>query len=281
MSRGCPWPAITFGFHALPSPSVLTRLRASTGFAEIDSSRETPAPSPYDILASPPKTLVAFCRLVLLTSDPDSKVSLIRDLVTRFRNGELKTIGTASDLPPPDEPPRPASVVVVEPGKAQRIGRGGTVENRVKMMHALASIEQWACDLSLDVVCRFWDWRVGSEDGKTGKRLPMSFFADFLKVRTVLAKYSRRLLTRRLAYSSPQVAEDEAKHFTLLRARMKELGTEYGDLPVHHGLWESVCCLAAMLKVLALTSVLAGSRDGPLSLLAPGHHTPCARSARP
>lgn len=68
------------------------------------------------------------------------------------------------------------------------------VQTRVRMMHSLAAIEQWAIDLALDVVCRFWNWRVGSADGKTGKRLPISFFADFLKV-----------------------AEDEAKHFTLLR----------------------------------------------------------------
>jgi uncharacterized ferritin-like protein (DUF455 family) len=107
------------------------------------------------------------------------------------------------------------------------------------MIHSLAAIEQWAIDLAVDVVCRFWNWRVGQKDGKAGKRLPMSFFSDFLKV-----------------------AEDEAKHFTLLRKvsraessaidnpsradllcslsqRMKELGTDYGDLPVHHGLWES------------------------------------------
>lgn len=43
-----------------------------------------------------------------------------------------------------------------------------------------------------------------------------SFVADFLKV-----------------------AEDEAKHFTLLEERLGELGTRFGDLKVHGALWES------------------------------------------
>lgn len=79
-------------------------------------------------------------------------------------------------------------------------------------MHALASVEQWAIDLALDAICRFWNWRLGSKDGKTGRKLPMSFFADYLKI-----------------------AEDEAKHFTLLRERMTELGTTYGEMAVHSG----------------------------------------------
>lgn len=155
--------------------------------------------------------------MVLLTSDPDMKVNLTRELVSRFRSGQLKVIGVSSDPPPPVEPPRPASVRVVEPGRAPKIGKGGTVASRIKMLHALASIEQWAIDLALDVVARFWDWRMGSLDGTTGSKLPLAFVADHL-----------------------QVALDEAKHFTLLRERMKQIdGTNYGDLAVHHGLWES------------------------------------------
>lgn len=149
------------------------------GFAESAIPDSTPLP---DFYADPPKTLVAFCRLVLLTSDPDAKVALTRELVRQFRSGELKNIGSPSDLPPPDEPPRPSSAIVVAPGKAPRIGRAGTVETRVRLMHSLAAVEQYAIDLSLDAICRFWNWRLGSEDGKTGRKLPMSFFSDFLKV---------------------------------------------------------------------------------------------------
>jgi uncharacterized ferritin-like protein (DUF455 family) len=36
-----------------------------------------------------------------------------------------------------------------------------------------------------------------------------------------------------------QVAEDEAKHFSLLKTRLEELGSYYGAHTVHAGLWES------------------------------------------
>lgn len=44
-----------------------------------------------------------------------------------------------------------------------------------------------------------------------------------------------------------QVAEDEARHFTLLRQRLGELGSHYGALPAHDGLWESASGTAANL----------------------------------
>ena len=33
-------------------------------------------------------------------------------------------------------------------------------------------------------------------------------------------------------------ANDEARHFTLLRARLLDLGHDYGDFDAHNGLWE-------------------------------------------
>ena len=35
------------------------------------------------------------------------------------------------------------------------------------------------------------------------------------------------------------MAEDEAKHFSLLKTRLEELGSYYGAHTVHAGLWES------------------------------------------
>ncbi|KAG4127273.1 hypothetical protein ERO13_D10G207500v2 [Gossypium hirsutum] len=35
------------------------------------------------------------------------------------------------------------------------------------------------------------------------------------------------------------VAQDEGRHFSLLAARLKELGSSYGALPAHDGLWDS------------------------------------------
>lgn len=46
--------------------------------------------------------------------------------------------------------------------------------------------------------------------------MPREFFTDFVKV-----------------------AQDEGRHFTLLAARLEELGSFYGALPAHDGLWDS------------------------------------------
>jgi hypothetical protein len=46
--------------------------------------------------------------------------------------------------------------------------------------------------------------------------MPRDFFTDFVKV-----------------------AQDEGRHFTLLAERLEELGSFYGALPAHDGLWDS------------------------------------------
>lgn len=46
--------------------------------------------------------------------------------------------------------------------------------------------------------------------------MPREFFTDFVKV-----------------------AQDEGRHFSLLAIRLGELGSSYGALPAHDGLWDS------------------------------------------
>lgn len=57
-----------------------------------------------------------------------------------------------------------------------------------------------------DIIARF---------GKQEK-MPRDFFTDFVRV-----------------------AQDEGRHFTLLAARLEEIGSTYGALPAHDGLWDS------------------------------------------
>ena len=180
-------------------------------------------PTPTFDLAAPPPSLVSFCRLILLTPDPAEKVNLVRHLCHIFRSGQLpvstpstRDKATDSLVPtepaPPDAPTRSDLLKVVKPGQMPRLGKGGTVETRIRTYHSLACIELWAIDLAIDAMARFWDWRLGGTDGRRGPKLGMRFFSDFLKV-----------------------AEDEAKHFTLLKERLAELGCTYGELPVHNG----------------------------------------------
>lgn len=69
--------------------------------------------------------------------------------------------------------------------------------SRVKLLHALANIEQWAIDLAWDIVVRFA--QTGSGKGK----MPLAFFSDFCKVRapSVSTVTSRSVNTKDLCRS--------------------------------------------------------------------------------
>ena len=92
-----------------------------------------------------------------------------------------------------------------------KLGKGGTLQSRIAILHSLANIEQFAIDLGWDIIARFSDFKLPD-----GQGLPKAFFDDFV-----------------------QLAADEAKHYTMLARRLSDLGANFGDLPVHHGLWQS------------------------------------------
>jgi len=160
-----------------------------------------------------PASLVEWGALILRTANPDMKVNLTRHAVGLFRKGDIpilapSTVSKEFSLPP-DTPCR-ESVHMVRPADVAKRGKGGSVANRIKLLHALANIELWAIDLAWDIITRF------SQEKVDAKFLPRAFFTDFCKV-----------------------AEDEAKHFTLLREAMRRLGSDWGELPIHDGLWQS------------------------------------------
>ncbi len=85
----------------------------------------------------------------------------------------------------------------------RKINRG--TAGRVALLHAIAHIEFNAIDLAWDLIARFGD-----------PELPRAFFDDWV-----------------------QVADEEALHFSLVTARLAELGAAYGAFPAHDGLWEA------------------------------------------
>lgn len=253
-----------------------SRIR-DTGFAA--PSEETllaPVLSDLSLSSSPPldadpQTIVAQCRAVLLARTPIHKVALVRRLVSLFRSGTLTRLADSKTDPPhPEEPYRAPSTKTVSSGQTRPLGKGGSVQTRIRMLHALANIELWAIDLAVDHVARFYDWRLGALDGQgSGKRIGWTFVADFLKV-----------------------AEDEAKHFTLLSERLEALGCKYGDLSVHNGpfylplgrssppssvadtrlvgLWESALqtshSLFSRLAIIALVQEARGLDSNPMQI---------------
>jgi len=154
---------------------------------------------------SPTECLCGIAKDVLNTSDPMKKSELTRAHYANWLKKRL-SVGYAQM---PDQPKRQEGLQIKDPGRIKR-GKGGTLESRIAMIHSLANIEQWAIDLSWDVMGRFSTVKIND------KPLPMEFFDDFIKV-----------------------ADDEAKHFAMLNERLEILGSFFGALPVHNGLWQS------------------------------------------
>jgi len=145
--------------------------------------------------------LFAAAHHCLSACDPDAKVALTHAYTRRFRDGALPLDPGA---PPPDPicmPGRPARPQLVHPRELPRRGFGST-EGRAAFVHAIAHIELNAIDLGWDAVYRF-------------RGLPAAYYADWVSV-----------------------ADDEARHFVLLRDRLRALGFDYGDFDAHNGLWE-------------------------------------------
>jgi uncharacterized ferritin-like protein (DUF455 family) len=147
------------------------------------------------------ETLADACRTVLLAGDPIAKVKAARQVARRWRRGDL-VIGAEIDLP--TEPARPAEPELLPPNRMPRRGRGGSERGRIALLHALAHIEFVAIDLAFDMAARF------------AAQFPRRFVDDWIGV-----------------------GADEAMHFALLDRRLRALGSRYGAVPAHAGLWES------------------------------------------
>jgi uncharacterized ferritin-like protein (DUF455 family) len=138
---------------------------------------------------------------VLRQTDVFRKVMCTRALVRDWRRGEL---AHSFEVPMPDRPGRPDAPVLLSPGEMPKRRSRGSIENRIALLHALAHIEFSAIDLALDAAGRF------------GEDFPRDYIDDWLSV-----------------------AADEALHFALLDRHLKVLGSFYGALPAHDGLWEA------------------------------------------
>lgn len=95
--------------------------------------------------AMTPTTLLEWAVVILNTSNATLKVQRTRHAVELFRTGKVKSIGRYKNAPvPPETPPRDAGMIVVDPTKVAKRGKGGSLRSRITMLHALANIEQWA-----------------------------------------------------------------------------------------------------------------------------------------
>ena len=144
------------------------------------------------------------CR-VLETADGRAKTALSRECAAAWfaarAQGALPEIGTAT---PPVHPARPDKPALLNPRDVPR-RRPGSAAGRIALLHAIAHIELNAVDLHWDIIARFTD-----------TKMPAGFYDDWVKA-----------------------ADEESKHFNLLCDCLEAMGSFYGDLPAHAGMWRA------------------------------------------
>ena len=171
-------------------------------------------------------------RAALLTGEPRAKCFATRALARDWRRGAL---AFDFDTAMPDVPARPARPELLAPNQMPKRGKGGSERARIALWHSLAHIEFVAIDLALDMAGRF------------GAEMGAEFVSDFLAV-----------------------AADEAMHFALLARKLESLGSHYGALPAHGGLWEAADAtrhdVAARLAVVPMVLEARGLDVTPATL---------------
>ncbi len=160
---------------------------------------------------------------VLNTGNAQDKAATVHKLHKLWCGGALDFTFSKS---PPDRPNRPSKPELLDPTKMTKRRKGGSITNRQAIMHAVCHIELNAIDLAIDIVCRF------------GADMPRDFTDDWIKV-----------------------ADDEARHFLMIHERLTDLGSHYGAMPAHDGLWQSAQATANDLSArLAIVPMVLEAR---------------------
>lgn len=151
-------------------------------------------------------TLAQLAVEVLSTADPREKVALSRAHAARWRaaragDGPAIARGHARA---PLHPARPSRPELHAPRDVPR-RRPGTPEGRIALLHAVAHIELNAVDLHWDILARFG-----------AVPMPAGFFDDWV-----------------------HAADDESRHFGMICDCLAALGSHYGALPAHAGMWRA------------------------------------------
>ncbi len=149
--------------------------------------------------------LAEMAQAVLECGDGRAKTALSRQYAEDWRAARegdgLPPIGHAD---PPLHPSRPAKPELLSPRDVPH-RKPGSPAGRIALLHAVAHIELNAVDLHWDVIARF-----------TQIKLPMGFYDDWVKA-----------------------ADEESKHFNLICDCLEALGSHYGALPAHAGMWRA------------------------------------------
>lgn len=152
-----------------------------------------------------PLTLSDMAVDVLTTADGRAKCALARlHAATWFAARDAGTPLPVGRATPPDFPARPVAPALKDPRDMPR-RRPGSREGRIALLHAVAHIELNAVDLHWDIIARFTDIP-----------MPAGFYDDWVKA-----------------------AAEESHHFDLVCDVLESMGSYYGALPAHAGMWRA------------------------------------------
>lgn len=150
-------------------------------------------------------TLAEMAVQVLTTAEGRAKAALgRRHAATWLAAREAGTPLPIGQATPPPRPARPERPELLDPRDVPR-RRPGSPQGRIALLHAVAHIELNAVDLHWDIIARF-----------THHPMPLGFYDDWVRA-----------------------ADDEAKHFTLISDCLEAMGSHYGALPAHAGMWRA------------------------------------------
>ena len=153
-----------------------------------------------------PKTLTQMATEVLTTADGREKTALSKRHAAAWvasRSGDAPAIeiGTAT---PPLNPARPEKPELLSPREVPK-RKPGSEAGRIALLHAVAHIELNAVDLHWDIIARFGH-----------VPMPIGFYDDWVKC-----------------------AEEESRHFEMVCDCLESMGSHYGALPAHAGMWRA------------------------------------------
>ena len=135
-------------------------------------------------------------------SDPDIKGDLVHELYTKLQKGRLH-FDHDSPVEELETPSYAAIVPIVRPKDVPKRKHFDDSKGQGILLHAIAHIEYSAIDLALDSAYRF-------------RHMPEAYYRDWI-----------------------EVADDEVRHFGMLRDLMRKIGVKYGDYPVHTALFDA------------------------------------------
>ncbi|CUH65506.1 hypothetical protein TL5118_01336 [Thalassovita autumnalis] len=151
------------------------------------------------------KTLTQMAVEVLTTADGRAKTALSHKYAAEwFAARAAGTPLPVGEAEPPLRPARPEQPELLDPRDVPR-RRPGSPEGRKAILHAVAHIELNAVDLHWDIIARFGHIK-----------MPLGFYDDWVKS-----------------------ADEESKHFNLVCDCLEAMGSHYGAMPAHAGMWRA------------------------------------------